>query len=55
MGKNKKRNKAKITDIDLEAPDKRVDKDKFFKQHLPNDELEIADSREILKVPTHHS
>ena len=31
MGKNKKRNKAKITDIDLEAPDKRVDKDKFFK------------------------
>ena len=31
MGKNKKRNKAKITDIQLEDPDKRVDKDKFFK------------------------
>ena len=55
LSKNKKRNKAKITDMQLEDPEKRVDKDKFFKSHMPHDELEIADSRDVLKVPTHHS
>jgi hypothetical protein len=55
MSKKRKMNKAKITDIDLEDPTKRVDKEKFFKTMLPNEQLEIADSREILKVPTHHS
>jgi len=43
--KNKKRNKAKITDIDLEDPSKRVDKNKFFKTHLPEEALEIEDTR----------
>lgn len=37
MRKKKKMNKAKITDIDLEDPNKRVDKDKFFKTMLPNE------------------
>ena len=37
MSTNKKKNKAKITDIELEDPNKRVDKDKFFKTMLPNE------------------